>query len=364
MPMNNVNKPTPTPSTTAGGVSKTPSNMNAIRSAIQSTFDTAKTNVASTGVATQPSAGATSSLAQATQNITAPKAVGEGDVSSIKVPTREDVENAIKQSKDVSTALEAVGAMFGIPSTSFLQDCDTKCIKVVDDTIVSPCNKNTMGNTSSIVCAIGSVLDFISQRIDDKLNNYQSNVPVDACHHHDHHCHDTKIHADANPAKGKVIERVCDSEGNEIIIYDSGLCDIPHSDAGRAKYKELLNMGKIPEYNPDLLPCNQPVSYFTDEDIITNGIEDIELDEAEPDYDAEVSNEIKNTDTDTDSTTTESYTNIANEINESETILHLIEEFEHTTHLGYEIFTSIGFDCVKPMDSYIEESAKDQSPRQ
>lgn len=276
--------------------------------------------------------------------------VTENDETELKIPTKEDIEKKIEESEDVATALEAVGAMFGIPSTSFLQNCDANCIKVVDDTVIAPDNPHTKANTSSIVCAIGSVLDFISQRIDDKLNCYQKNaIMKDAL--------PTKIQADANPAKGKVIDRVCDDEGNEIIIYDSGLCDIPNKESARCKYRELLSMNKIPEYNPDLLPCNMAPSYFNDEDDITADVNMSAGNDTSSGDDGLDTSDVS------DSDFTESYVNIANEIDESEQILHLVEEFEHTTHLGYDIFSAIGFDCVKPIDSYIEESSK-VSPRQ
>ena len=129
------------------------------------------------------------------------------------------IEKTINESKDLITALEAVGAMYGIPASHILQDDSQQSIKVVNDTIIAPNRNNPNANTQSIVCAIGSVLDYISQRIDDKLDTFQ----IDAI---DKDKLDT-AKATSDPNKGEVIKRVETDEGDEIIVYDSGIIDRP-----------------------------------------------------------------------------------------------------------------------------------------
>lgn len=83
------------------------------------------------------------------------------------------VTKAISESEDLVAALEAVGAMYGIPSENILVDNSLKSIKVVGDCMSAPELPNPSANSKAIMCAIGGVLDHISQRIDDKLNDYQ-----------------------------------------------------------------------------------------------------------------------------------------------------------------------------------------------
>ena len=85
------------------------------------------------------------------------------------------VEKAVSESGDLISALECVGAMYGIPATNIIADDTVSSIRVVNDNIIAPPLEKANGRTKPIMCAIGSVLDYISQRIDDKLNEYQMN---------------------------------------------------------------------------------------------------------------------------------------------------------------------------------------------
>ena len=82
------------------------------------------------------------------------------------------IDKAISESDNIVSALEAVGAMYGIPSTNILIDDSLNNLKVVNDCVCAPSHiTNVAGNKKAIMCAIGSVLAFISPRVADKLDN-------------------------------------------------------------------------------------------------------------------------------------------------------------------------------------------------
>ena len=156
---------------------------------------------------------------------------------------KEMIEKVINESPDLITALEAVGAMYCIPPSHILQDDTQQSIKVVNDTVIAPNRKNANANTQSIVCAIGSVLDYISQRVDSKLNDFQSNAIEKSKF-------DTAV-ANGDPNKGKVVKRFETDEGDEIIVYDSGIVDRPMTKSALMKVADLKRNGEIPEKSDD-----------------------------------------------------------------------------------------------------------------
>ena len=95
----------------------------------------------------------------------APNVTRQG--SSI-APTKEAVEDAINKSKTLVEALESVAAMYQIPAENIVVDDRVNSIRVTGDSIITPDKPNPSANTKAIVCAIGAVLDNISQRIDSK----------------------------------------------------------------------------------------------------------------------------------------------------------------------------------------------------
>ena len=97
--------------------------------------------------------------------------VGQPKLSPEVSAIKSKVERAVSESGDLISALECVGAMYGIPATNIIADDTISGIRVVNDNIIAPPLVKANGNTKPIMCAIGSVLDYISQRIDDKLNN-------------------------------------------------------------------------------------------------------------------------------------------------------------------------------------------------
>ena len=241
---------------------------------------------------------------------------------------KEYIESMINKSEDLITALEAVGAMYGIPSSHILQDDSQQTIKVVNDTIIAPNRKSANANTQSIVCAIGSVLDYISQRVDDKLDNFQ----IDAINKDKL---DT-AKASSDPNKGKVIKRFETDDGDEILVYDSGIIDRPMTRSALMMVADLKRKGEIPEKIEDI---NKDVDgYFSDAD-------DISMDTSAPETPEPVE------------------TNVSESVGIADSLLDVISEYNNTTHLGYDIFSEMGFD-IKPTDSdfYQEAKAKKSKP--
>ena len=249
------------------------------------------------------------------------------EISAIK----NKVEKAVSESGDLISALECVGAMYGIPATNIIADDTATGIRVVNDNIIAPPLEKANGRTKPIMCAIGSVLDYISQRIDDKLNDYQSqNIQQGRIQNSLSH---------ANPNKGKVIGRYEDDEGGEILAYNTGLVDMPNTPAGRAKVAELRASKAIPEFDPSQNPMSTTPAYFSeDEDDISSGVDmNAGSDQTAGTVDIEP-------------------TDVAEEIQESAYHLRMISKLNNTTHLGYDLLRKHGFDYVKPVDSIVMES--------
>ena len=106
----------------------------------------------------------------------------------------EKVNKAINEAADLISALEAVGAMYGIPSYNIIADDTTNKITVHEDMIIAP-PVSAQGQNKAIVQAVGTVLDYISQRIDAKLNDFQANNISNA------QIPDSVTPSDANPGQ-------------------------------------------------------------------------------------------------------------------------------------------------------------------
>lgn len=250
----------------------------------------------------------------------------------MKKYTKEEIEKVINESPDMISALEAVGAMYGIPSTNMMAQPGLKTIRVEGDTITAPADAKP--NTKAIVCAIGAVLDQISQRVNDKLDNYQSKNIVKGQI-------DDKVSQMSNPSKGKVISHHTLSDGSEIIVYDSGLVDMPHTDEARMKIAELRANGEIPEANTrpfnDAKEYVKP-GYFSKEDDIALTPEELRK------YSSNDPTPI----------------DIADEIDESDMHLEMCARYGDTDHLGYDIFQEMGFDFIRITESFVNETAKNK----
>lgn len=247
----------------------------------------------------------------------------------MKKYTKEEIEKVINESPDMITALEAVGAMYGIPPSHIMGQPGLKAIRVENDMIMAP--TDVKPNTKAIVCSIGAVLDHISQRINDKLDNFQlNNIKKGSI--------DDKVAQTANPAKGTVISHYTLSDGGEIIVYDSGLVDMPHTDEARAKVAALRASGEIPSisaFNDSKRDYVKP-SFFTKED-------DIALD-------AETNKRFASNDP--------LPTNLSESINESMTHIEMCAQYGDTDHLGYDIFNEMGFDFIRVTEAFVTEASK------
>ena len=245
-----------------------------------------------------------------------------GEANEIKAK----VQAAINESANLVTALEAVGAMYGIPASNIISNDNAKTVRVENDTIIAPPIANPAAQTTVIMQAIGSVLDYISQRIDDKMNEYQLQNMAQGIQ-------TDKMNYLSGGPKGKCIGIYDDDEGGEIHAYDTGAVDMPNTPAARAKVAELRASNTIPTFDPAINAKKPGDDYFNDEDDISDGV-DMEAASTKA-ADEEVLQE----------------NNIAEKIQESAYHINMIAKLGDTTHLGYDLLRRHGFDCVKPIDA-------------
>lgn len=240
-----------------------------------------------------------------------------------KAQAQDMIASAIDNAPDLISAMESVGAMYGIPPSNILANPSERGVKVVGDTIVCPPNITAQGNTNTIVRSISSVLDEISKRVDDKINDIQAdNIRQGE--------HDEDLLRRTDPSKGKVVITDKDANGDPVIVYDSGIIDCANNEAGRAKAAELRARENMPTFDP--LKKNAP-SYFNDEDDVRSGV-DMECDQP---------------------ITLKEYS-LADMTGVHQDVLDAIGHFNDTTTLGYDIFKAHGFDCVSPTTYTYQES--------
>ena len=253
-------------------------------------------------------------------------------MSEMNIPTKESVEKVIKESSSLVEALESVAAMYQIPAENIIVDDRAKSIRVTGDSIVTPDRPNPSANTKAIVCAIGAVLDNISQRIDQKLNAYQNDQIAQN--------RLTANQKTPDPSKGEVVGRFMDANGDEIIAYSSGLVDSACTPEANAKVKELRDSKQIPDFVSEPSKPNNS-SYFTDEDDIMNGVNT--NDQIKFDIDKH-------------------QRDIASQIHESAYFMDLIDHYDGTTTLGYDMLQEQGFDYVEATHAMIQEAAAGSHP--
>lgn len=288
----------------------------------------------------------------------------DGNVTT-PTPTQETCAKIIKESDNLISALESVGKIFGIPEENIICDDTLDDIKVQGETIMAP-SIPVEGKGNSIMKSIAAVLDYISQRIDSKLNDYQNNH-IERGSLIDH------IENDSDPSKGRVVSRHITGTGDEIIVYDSGLVDMPNTDAARSLVNTLRANGTIP--SPSALPTSTSVKYFTDaEDDITT---DVDLNPVPAgtigdtstfgasdqtglsNYGPSAAGAQLDNPNDSVNGIPESYIpgkeiNVGMAIGESEEWLDLVSKYGNTKYLGYEMLTEQGFEDIKPIDFLLE----------
>lgn len=238
-----------------------------------------------------------------------------------ELPTREAVEKAIAESDGLIQALESVAAMYRIPAENIVCDDNLKSIRVQGDTILAPDRKNATANAQSIVCAIGAVLDNISQRIDTKLDMFQNmQIGQNAA---------KATQRDADPSKGEVVGRFFDSEGSEIVAYSTGLVDMSPTKASMDKVRELRATKQIPDIQDQV--AHQPSNYFNDEDDISKGIDTPE----EPQM--------------------ESFS-IAEKIGEDPFMIDLYDRYNGSLTIGHDLLQEQGFEFVNKTHALVQEA--------
>jgi hypothetical protein len=255
----------------------------------------------------------------------------EVDLQDFNNYAKQRVEEIISGSPDMITALECVGAMYGIPPTHLTVEPELKSLRVVDDHIMAP--PDVRPNTKAIVCSIGGVLDHISQRINDKLDDRHGKESLDGREQH--------VSPTSDPNKGEVIKRYIDANGDEVVVYDSGLMDMANTKEAHLKADELKKDGKVPEFHQDDFNKKKN-SYFTKEDAIELSteawIDPVLL--------------IQNQPLDID---------IPNTIQESAFHIGLLSQYHDTDFLGYQLLQDQGFDYVRPTESFTLEADEEKS---
>jgi hypothetical protein len=235
------------------------------------------------------------------------------------------IDQIIEESEDLVSAVESIGAMYGIPSTNVLCD-DIRSIRVTNGNITVPMNKSAANNKDTIIQSISAALDQISQRINDKIDDIQSaNVEKGN--------HDDTLANRIDPSKGTVVMTTTDEDGEPVIVYDSGIIVAAHTPAGRKKSQELRASGNIPSTDP--LPKEKP-SYFSDVEDITRGIK--ECDKA---CASDVAVEYS----------------MSSMCGEDPFFIDVVGKRGDTRSLGFDTFTSQGYSCVRRLGEAIQEAA-------
>ncbi len=96
------------------------------------------------------------------------------DLSDLVQSDRSVIEAAIAKAPDVVCALESLAHIYHIPEDHVMGDNSLKSIKVHEDFIIAPENKNVQGNKDNIIRAMATLLDNIGLRVDNVLDKYQT----------------------------------------------------------------------------------------------------------------------------------------------------------------------------------------------
>lgn len=268
----------------------------------------------------------------------------EAEITSdtkLETPSKNEVISKINECDNLVTAVESVAAMYCIPSSYIVEDPTTDRMSVTNGHIVVPSNSTAKpsDNGKVIIQSIGAILDYIAQRADDKLNQFQANNIRDGINKE-------KIAATADPSKGNIVASQIDANGDPVIVYDSGLADMESTPEAHATFDKIQSKPAT-NVNTD----NHEYSYFTkEEDDITGGV-DISGTDMPSEAGAGPETFVA-----TNDSTTE--TDISGEINVEGFLLDAIGQRGNTRHLGYDIMQEQGFKFVKPCDFFVESATK------
>ena len=288
-----------------------------------------------------------SAAKDATAGVDMPKGVNEEADLKIETPKKNEVINTINTAPDLVTATESVAAMYCIPSSCIVEDPFTDRMAVKNGTIVVPSNSTAKPseNGKVIVQSIGALLDYISQRADDKLDKFQADNIRDGINKE-------KVADMTNPSKGKVVATQIDANGDPVVVYDSGLADMANTKEAQETFDAMKNGGDVPEYKGG----TEDYSYFTkEEDDIAAGM-DISGGDVGASESPSAAGSGPETEMPTNDSTTE--TNVSADIKEEGYLLDAIGQRGNTRHLGYDIMMEQGFNFVKPVDFFTESATK------
>lgn len=289
-----------------------------------------------------------SAAKDATAGVDMPKGVNEEADLKIEAPKKNEVIDTINNAPDLVTATESVAAMYCIPSSCIVEDPFTDRMAVKNGTIVVPSNSTAKPseNGKVIIQSIGALLDYISQRADDKLDQYQADNIREGIKRE-------KVADMTNPSKGKVVATQFDANGDPVVVYDSGLADMENTKEAHETFDAMKNGGDVPEYKGG----TEDYSYFTKEEEDITGGQDISGGDSGGGAEAPTAaGSGPETDVPTNDSTTE--TNVSADIKEEGYLLDAIGQRGNTRHLGYDIMMEQGFNFVKPVDFFVESATK------
>ena len=264
----------------------------------------------------------------------------EADIK-LETPDKNKVIDTINVSEDFITAVESVAAMYCVPSSHIVEDPVTDRLVVSKGHIVVPSNSTAKpsDNAKSIIQAVGAVLDYISQRADDKLDQFQADNIRNGIRKE-------KVKDMMDPSKGKVVATQFDANNDPVIVYDTGLADMENTKEAHAAYDEMENIPSVGADTPDY-------SYFTkEEDDITGGVDISNV------SNSDIGNVGSGPETMIAANDSTTETDISSDIKEEGFLLDAIGQRGNTRHLGYDIMQEQGFSFVKPCEFFAESAAK------
>ena len=269
----------------------------------------------------------------------------EADVK-LETPDENKVIDTINECDKMITAVESVAAMYCVPSSYIVEDPFTDRMTVTKGHIIVPSNTTAKpsDNAKSIIQAVGAVLDYISQRADDKLDTFQANNIRDGINK-------AKINDVIDPAKGKVFASRIDGNGDPVVVYDDGSAQLSSTKEAQETYDSIPN-------KPEFKNQNEYQGYFNDDDDIMKGITEEDVPEPTPeDYKNTGSTEGSGPETEVIANDSNEM-NVADAIKEAGYLLDAIGQRGNTRHLGYDIMQEQGFNFVKPCDFFVESATK------
>jgi hypothetical protein len=258
-----------------------------------------------------------------------------------EIPTQEAVLDVINKSPNLLMALEALAPMYGIDPDDILCDDSLQSIQVQECGMVASSAIPAKGNDQAIMRAIGLVLDAISKRVDDKLNERTTTLvnPQPAFV--------------AKPEWGSHVKTVQSPDGGNVSAYSSGYIFVedPNSKVALETADALREELQLGAY-----AGKQQESYFGEDEDVTQGVAQLMANNLNLGADPYSGGSKVDSDINT----------VASEIGESTKVVEFCEYFRHTRQLGYDLLQHQGFDYIRSTaeeDSVIQEAAETKAKK-